>query len=96
MKPMACALFLLTVLPASAAQAACFVEYKAKQDNPLRLHYGISTLPGAACPPANAAAAQMEIRLDRNGWTLLNVVHLSAEEPSAEKKANAGDFYLRY
>lgn len=77
----------------SAAQADCFVEYKAKQDAPLRLHYGILALPGG-CPamPDEATAA----RLASAGWTLLTVVSSSETSPTAQQKANAGDFFLRF
>lgn len=77
----------------SAAQADCFVEYKAKRDAPLRLHYGILALPGG-CPamPDEATAA----RLASAGWTLLTVVSSSETSPSAQQKANAGDFFLRF
>ncbi|WP_353475456.1 hypothetical protein PVT71_18025 [Salipiger sp. H15] len=90
------ALSLLLALGATAAQADCYAEYKAKQDDPLRLQYGIALLPTETCPSKNTAAAQLEIRLDRNGWTLLSVVALSEKPPSEEKKKNAGEFYLRY
>lgn len=89
------ALPLISVLPAVAA-ADCFAEYKAKRDDPLRLHYGIALLPGGSCPSKNSAAARLEPRLDRVGWTLLNIVGLSDTPPSGKKKANAGEFYLRF
>ncbi|MCA0993889.1 hypothetical protein [Alloyangia pacifica] len=96
MKTPLLALALLASCVASAAQADCYAEYKAKQDDPLRLQYGIALLPTPECPTKNTAAAQLEIRLDRNGWTLLSIVGLSEQEPSDKKKKNAGDFYLRY
>lgn len=86
---------LSAALPA-AADAACYVEYKAKRDNPLRLQYGVALLPGNVCPTRDSAAAQLVQRLDRAGWTLLTVQSLSTAEPSAQMKANAGEFYLRY
>ncbi|HGG65793.1 MAG TPA: hypothetical protein ENK34_14610, partial [Rhodobacteraceae bacterium] len=30
---------------AFAADAACYADYKAKRDNPLKLHYGVVELP---------------------------------------------------
>ncbi|EPX87090.1 hypothetical protein [Salipiger mucosus] len=89
------AVALALALPA-AADAACYVEYKAKQDGPLRLHYGIALLHSATCPSRDSAAAQLVQRLDRNGWTLLTVIAVSTGEPSGKKKANAGDYYLRF
>lgn len=85
---------LMAALPA-AAQAECYVEYKAKQDSPLRLHYGILSLPGA-CPGKSAAKQTATARLASGGWVLLNVVGLSEQSPSEAKRANAGAYYLRY
>ncbi|WP_417722417.1 hypothetical protein [Salipiger sp.] len=88
-------LTLALALPA-ASEAACFVEYKAKRDEPLKLQYGIAALPVAVCPSRDSAAAQLGPRLDRAGWTLLTVQSLSTAEPTAKMKANAGEFYLRF
>lgn len=92
--PFLLSLGLLAALPA-AAQAECFVEYKAKQDSPLRLHYGILELPGD-CPPANLAGEKAAKRLSRSGWVLLNVLGLSTSKPTDAMRSNAGDYYLRY
>jgi len=91
MKQMLLTLVLLSA--ASAVRADCFVEYKAKMDNPLRLHYGILALPGG-CPgdPSDATRA----RLASAGWTLLTVLGASPEQPDAQKEANAGVHFLRY
>ena len=32
---------------ATTAQATCFADYKAKRDDPLRLHYGVAEIMGA-------------------------------------------------
>lgn len=77
------------------AQAACFADYKAKQDNPLRLHYGVIELPDAACNPG-AARAEAARRLAAQGWTLLNVVSVFGSEGLEGRKANAGAHFLRY
>jgi hypothetical protein len=84
----------LTVL-AGAAEAQCYADYKAKQDDPLRLHYGVLELPGDAC---NRGAAEDNIapRLRAAGWQLLNVVSVFGPEGLDERKANAGEFYLRF
>lgn len=58
-----------------AAQAACTVEYKAKQDatqnDPLRLTVG--TLRVTSCDPSKAAA-EVRAHLAQQGWTLLKVL----------------------
>lgn len=79
---------------AQAATAACFADYKAKQDNPLRLHYGVIQLQGP-CEQA-AARAEVSARLAAGGWTLLNVLSVFGPEGLAERKANAAGYYLRF
>ncbi|MGI3170177.1 hypothetical protein ACRARG_13585 [Pseudooceanicola sp. C21-150M6] len=63
---------LLLTAPA-VAQAACVAEFKAKQDNPLRLHYGSQQV--SSCDPA-AAAQELRAILAQKGWTLLKIVSL--------------------
>ncbi len=80
---------------ASSAQAAdCYADYKAKQDNPLRLHYGVARISG----PCKKGAAKSEIssRLTPAGWTLLNVLSIFGPEGLQQRKANAGPYYLRF
>lgn len=81
----------LGALPASAA---CFADYKAKQDNPLRLAYGVIELQGDCSP--NAARAQAQQRLGAAGWQLLNIVSVFGPEGLEERKANAGAHFLRF
>lgn len=90
--PLAAALALMLASPAGAA---CFADYKAKRDNPLRLHYGVIEVPDAACSP-QAAAAEAGRRLQAAGWTLLNVVSVFGPEGLSERKDSAGEHYLRY
>jgi hypothetical protein len=86
----------LALLPALPARAACYADWKAKQEPPLRLAYGVAELPDSACAGAAAAAAELAPRLAVGGWTLLNVVSLFGPEGLEERKASAGDFFLRY
>ncbi|WP_121629273.1 hypothetical protein [Tropicibacter alexandrii] len=89
------ALVLSLALP-SVAAAECFVGYKAKQDNPLRLHYGVLSLQASTCPGTAQAAKIAAGRLAAGGWTLLNVISLSTDNPTPDMEANAGEFYLRF
>ena len=84
---------LISVAPVALA-AECYADYKAKQDNPLRLHYGVVALRG----DCNKSAARSEIagRIGRDGWKLLNVISVFDDAGLAGKKASAGKFYLRY
>lgn len=63
----------LMAFTASAASAACTVEYKAKRDNPLRLEFGVTTVPDSACTKA-AARSIVAAQLAQRGWQLLNIV----------------------
>lgn len=85
--------FLIAASLTSPLHAACYVDYKAKQDDPLRLHYGVAAV--ATCS-ASTAADELAPRLAASGWTLLNVVSVFDDTQLDSKKENAGDFFLRY
>jgi len=81
-------------LPSTGAAADCYADYKAKQDNPLRLHYGVMQLQGAC--KRGPAKSEVSARLARGGWTLLNVLSVFGPEGLNQRRANAGSFYLRF
>ncbi len=81
-------------LASPAAAADCFADYKAKKDNPLKLHYGVVQLYNG-CSKASAKS-EVAGRIARDGWTLLNVLSVFDASKLAGKDANAGKFYLRY
>ncbi|WP_293574102.1 hypothetical protein [Phaeobacter sp.] len=83
---------LLTAAQPAAAQ--CFADYKAKQDAPLRLHYGVVQLRGACNKPS--AEAEIKGRLSAAGWTLLNVLAVFGPDGLDQRKADAGPYYLRF
>jgi hypothetical protein len=93
--PIFCVLFLCAVL-AGPAQANCYADYKAKQDQPLRLAYGVAELPDSGCGSTDAAAAVLAPRLAAAGWTLLGVMSIFGPEGLEERKESAGDHFLRY
>nr|WP_241188098.1 hypothetical protein [Pseudohalocynthiibacter aestuariivivens] len=66
------ALVALISFGASAADAACYAEYKAKQDNPFKLHYSVAQI-SAPCTMASARA-QLSSLLASQGLTLLKVL----------------------
>ena len=78
---------------AAPAEAACFVDYKAKQDAPLRLHYGVAQV--SSCD-RGGAEAELAPRLAADGWTLLNVLSTFGPEGLEERKDSAGAYFLRY
>jgi hypothetical protein len=87
--------FILALLAAAPASASCYADYKAKQDNPLRLHYGVIELPDSACTRA-AAQAQIAQRISTEGWQLLNILSIFAADGLEKRKASAGQYFLRY
>ena len=84
---------LTVLLLAGPAAADCYADYKAKQDNPLRLHYGVAQV--SSCDAAGAEA-ELAPRLANAGWTLLNVLSVFGPEGLEERKASAGDYFLRF
>lgn len=88
----ALALVAASALPAQAA--GCYADYKAKQDNPLRLHYGVAQITGS-CDPG-AAAAELAPRLAAQGWQLLNILSVFDEGGLDQRKDSAGQNYLRF
>jgi hypothetical protein len=91
--PLALVAALAVASPARAA-SDCYADYKAKQGNPLRLHYGIVQLAGP-CKPG-PAKTEVERRLRQNGWTLLTLLSVFGPEGLNERRANAGTYYLRF
>ncbi len=87
---------ILAFAAALPAQAACFADYKAKRDNPLRLQYGVMELPDSACGNRAAAEPEVRARLAANGWELLNVVGIFGEDGLEQRRESAGDFFLRF
>lgn len=85
------------VMAAGTAQAACFVDYKAKKDNPLRLHYGVMQVGEAACNQGpRAAAPDVARRLQAGGWTLLNVVSAFRDSGLNQRRDSAAEYFLRF
>ncbi len=85
----------INLTAATAADAGCYADYKAKRNNPLRLHYGVIKLPDAACTKA-AARPTIQKRIGADGWKLLNILSVFGPEKLEEKRAKAGKFFLKY
>ncbi|MDF3415310.1 hypothetical protein HKX54_12645 [Sulfitobacter sp. M57] len=90
--PLAFGLLIGGALPAHAG--GCYADYKAKQDDPLRLHYGVAQINGAC--DAGSAAAELAPRLAVQGWSLLNVISTFGEDGLDQRKDSAGQNYLRF
>jgi len=81
-------------LPISSNAADCYADYKAKQDNPLRLHYGVIQLHGAC--KRKPAKTEVSARLEQSGWKLLNIMSVFCPNGLDQRRVNAGSFYLRF
>ncbi|EBA17169.1 hypothetical protein RSK20926_09367 [Roseobacter sp. SK209-2-6] len=90
--PLTCAALLALSSPVFAAD--CYADYKAKQNNPLKLHYGVLQIRGE-CSRASAQA-EAQARLNAQGWTLLNIMSVFGPEGLQQRKADAGPYYLRF
>jgi len=88
-------MLMLMALLAAPAQAECYADYKAKQDAPLRLAYGVAEVPDAACD-VRSATAELAPRLAAAGWTLLNVIATFGPEGLAQRESSAAGHFLRY
>jgi hypothetical protein len=81
-------------LASPALAADCYADYKAKQDNPLRLHYGVAKITGQ-CSKATAQG-ELSRRLGAGGWTLLTVISVFGPDGLAQRKDSAGSNFLRF
>lgn len=77
-----------------AAQAACFADYKAKRDDPLRLHYGVAEITGDCT--VEDATQELTPRLAQDDWQLLIIEGVFDEAGLEEREESAGENYLRY
>ncbi len=91
-------LILISALACASASPAlaseCFADYKAKKEDPLRLHYGVAQINGNCSK--QSAKEELAPRLASAGWTLLNVVSVFDASGLNERKESAGKFHLRF
>lgn len=87
--------FLVAMALATQASAQCYADYKAKQDNPLRLQYGLIELPASACGSVAAATRYTMPVIARSGWTLLQIESILTQAQFDARRANAGAVHLR-
>lgn len=86
----------LSLALAGSGFAACYADYKAKRDKPLRLHYGVIELSDAACEDPGRARAEITERLAAENWNLLTVMSTFGRGGLEKREENAGKFFLRY
>lgn len=86
----------LVAVTASSASAACFADYKAKQENPLRLHYGVVEVNVQPCQMSSAVSDNVSRRVAAGGWMLLQIESVFDKTGLEARKRDAGEFYLRF
>jgi hypothetical protein len=84
------------ILAASGAwaQEPCYADYKASQDDPLQLQYGVAEVLGECT--VLAAEEELRPKLATDGWQLLEVMTTFGESGLEEKRESAGEYFLRY
>ena len=90
-----CALLLGGFL-SSGAHAACYADYKAKQESPLRLHYGVLQVDISPCQMTGAVTSLVKERIAAGGWQLLQVQSVFDESGLDRRKQDAGQYFLRF
>jgi len=83
-------------LAAIPAVAQCYADYRAQRTGPVQFHYGVVQLPANACDNAVAAGRHLAPRLQRDGWTLVDILSTFGPEGLASRQERAGQFFLRY
>ncbi len=93
------AVVLALIVPQMAtAQNACYVDYKAKQSGSgaLQLHYGVIRLKGPACSNGGLMKKRVSKRIAVDDWILLRVLSQFEKSGLDQRRANAGQYFLRY
>ncbi|MDG4646836.1 hypothetical protein P6F26_00135 [Roseibacterium sp. SDUM158017] len=85
----------MSAFAATPAAAACYADYRARTEDPLRLHYGVIEVPDAACS-VSAAAPLIAQRIGADGWQLLQVISVFDESGLDARRPDAGAYFLRY
>lgn len=81
---------------ASTADAACYADYKAKRDKPLRLHYGVMRIDTQPCTMSDSVRKAVAGRLSQAGWQLLQVQSVFDDGGLEKRKQDAGEYFLRF
>lgn len=87
----------LALILSSTAHAKCYADYKAKRENPLKLHYGVMQVEISPCTMTEKVSKDVSDRLSSAGWQLLQVQSVFGEDGlGGKRKQDAGQFFLRF
>ena len=84
-----------TLMSATPSLAECYADYRAKKDDPFRLHYGVIRIPDELCS-RDGAAQYIAERISSEGWILLVVDSVFGSEGLKQRSEDAGQYHLRY
>jgi hypothetical protein len=87
-------ILLLTCFFSTVYADECFVLYKAKKDNPLKLHLGLMQVKNA-CLGRNLESI-VSNRLNSSGWLLLKIVNITENIETEKMKSDLGDYFFKY
>ncbi len=76
--------------------AACYADYKASRDNPLKLHYGVMRIDTNPCAMSGKVQSIVAQRLGAAGWKLLGVQSVFDDAGLGKRKKDAGNYFLRF
>lgn len=77
-------------------QAACYADYKASRDNPLKLHYGVIRVEASPCAMSEEVLHDVAERLKASGWKLLQVQSVFDDSGLEQRREDAGQYFLRF
>lgn len=83
-----------TTLFSAAHANECFVLYKAKKDNPLKLHLGLIQI-NDECASHDIEGITIQ-RLNSSGWKLLKIVKFTGKIEVEKMEKDLGDYFLKY
>jgi len=88
------ALLLSNLVLTHAYADTCFIFYKAKKDDPLRLHLGLMKME-RHCSDVEIEALSQQ-RLVLHGWSLLKIVNRSVQIDEKKIESDLGEYFLKY
>ncbi|MEO1537623.1 MAG: hypothetical protein AAFR73_07810 [Pseudomonadota bacterium] len=86
----------LSLALSAPLQAACYADYKAKQENPLKLHYGVVQVDISPCTMSDTVTSTVRQKLQAAGWQLLQVQSVFDDSGLGKRRQDAGQFFLRF
>ena len=78
------------------AHAGCYADYKAKRENPLKLHYGVIEIDINPCTMSDKVKNSVAKKLSGGDWKLLQIQSVFEDDGLGKRKQDAGEYFLRF